>query len=656
MPGGAGVATPPGTALSLSIRTAEAVYTNPHVQVGAEFLGFRIEELIGQGGMGVVYRAYDLRLKRTVALKLVAPELELDDRFRERFAQESELAMSLEHPNVVPIYDSGDADGRLYLAMRLVDGTDLRAVLREESTLAPPRALAICGQVAKALDAAHARGLVHRDVKPSNVLLDESEHVYLADFGLTRRLEEQGAHLREGRSLGTPAYLAPEQIGGAPVDGRADVYSLGCVLYECLTGETPFPRVSRLAVAWAHLEEEAPRASQRNRDLPEALDAVIARALAKDPDERFRTGAALVGAAERALGLGRPRASRVRNGVIAVAISTILAAAAVALAVAVRPSREAPTLFGRPNSLVRIDPVTDEITAVIDVGVRPTAVAVGGRGVWVYNDVEESVTEIDAATNAVRRTVPLSTADPGSGALTGPVLAADAEGGWAIGVDRRERGVLTRIPVRGRKREYELGLTPRAVAAGYGAVWVVGGEARRNEVLRIDPTTGRVLARALFPATARIDGIVIGWGAVFVSDSSRAILYRLDRRTGRRRGQVDLGARGQRPFVDFGGILMAVSDGGGTTRVVDAVTMEVRASLACCPPEWGQTIRWHGTDWTYDWPTASVLKWRSSSNAKSIQVAESAPKGGGPCLTAIAAGADGVWVTAASSLTWYCRP
>jgi len=269
------------------------VSTQTQVEIGSDFLGYRIEELVGRGGMGVVYRAYDLRLKRTVALKLVTPELALDKRFKERFARETELTMALEHPNVVPIHDAGDADGRLYLAMRLVEGTDLRALLAREGALEPARALAICGQVANALDAAHRKGLVHRDVKPSNVLLDANEHVYLADFGLTRRLEEQGALAGDGRSVGTPAYLAPEQIEGRPVDGRADVYALGCLLYECLTGSVPYGRASRLATAWAHLEEEPPKPSAARPELPAALDAVIARALAKNPDERYESCRAL---------------------------------------------------------------------------------------------------------------------------------------------------------------------------------------------------------------------------------------------------------------------------------------------------------------------------------------------------------------------------
>src|SRR5215469_7445210 len=171
------------------------------VGIGTDFLGYRIEESIGRGGMGVVYRGYDLRLKRTVALKLIAPSLALDERFRERFERETELVMSLEHPNVVPIYDAGEVDGRVYLAMRLVDGTDLGALLRAEGALQPARAITICMQIASALDAAHARGLVHRDVKPSNVLLDSTEHLYLADFGLSRRLDDQGGESGQDRSL-----------------------------------------------------------------------------------------------------------------------------------------------------------------------------------------------------------------------------------------------------------------------------------------------------------------------------------------------------------------------------------------------------------------------------------------------------------------------
>src|SRR5262245_50011845 len=369
------------------------------VQIGAEFLGYRIEEQIGHGGMGIVYRAYDLRLKRTVALKLVTPELALDERFRERFARETELAMSLEHPNVVPIHDAGDVAGRLYLAMRLVAGTDLRKLLREQGALEPSRALAICRQVANALDAAHAKGLVHRDVKPSNILLDEAEHVYLADFGLTRRLEEEGALAGEGRSVGTPAYLAPEQIEGGPVDGRADVYSLGCVLYECLTGEAPFVHGSRLGVAWAHLEEEPPSASERDSDVPEAIDAVLRGAMAKTPDERYRTCAALIEAAEAPFGIRPRRRGRRRLLFAGLGAATLAAVATVAAALVLRGGDATPTVL--PDSLVKIDLESGKVVDVVPVGRIPLETEIVGRYVFASSAGDGTLTRVDTRTGAV---------------------------------------------------------------------------------------------------------------------------------------------------------------------------------------------------------------------------------------------------------------
>ena len=261
-------------------------------RLGTELAGYRIVSLLGAGGMSVVYLAEDLRLKRRVALKLLAAGLAEDKSFRERFLCESELAASIDHPNIVPIYEAGTTGDQLFIAMRYVEGRDLGERL-QRGTLDPADAIGILAQVASALDAAHARGLVHRDVKPSNVLLDVgarpdgSDHVYLADFGLTRRVSEKSAVGGDGHLLGTIDYVAPEQIAGEDVDGRADVYSLGCVLYECLVGRPPFHRDSELAVVFAHLEVEPPSPSVQRPDLPEALDAVIARALAKDPQQRY---------------------------------------------------------------------------------------------------------------------------------------------------------------------------------------------------------------------------------------------------------------------------------------------------------------------------------------------------------------------------------
>ena len=251
--------------------------SDPHI--GSDLLGYEIEEVIGRGGMGVVYRARDRALERNVALKLIAPEYAGFTGFRGRFLAESRLAASLEHPNVVPIYGAGDQDGHLYIAMRYIEGRDLREILRD-GVLTPERAIAICRQVASALDAAHEQGLVHRDVKPSNILIDASDRAYLADFGLSRLSSDPAKASEIAASLGTIDYVAPEQIRGDAIDGRADVYSLGCVLYECLTGSAPFSNRSDVALLYAHLEEEPPAAS--------GLEDVLAKALAKDPEERYR--------------------------------------------------------------------------------------------------------------------------------------------------------------------------------------------------------------------------------------------------------------------------------------------------------------------------------------------------------------------------------
>src|SRR5262245_47770518 len=266
------------------------------LRVGAELLGYRIERVLGRGGMGVVYLAHQLALERMVALKLLAPELAADERYRERFLNESKLAASLDHPSIVPVIDAGEVDGRLYIAMRYVEGIDLRHRLESEAPLEPELALSLLAPIADALDAAHARGLVHRDVKPSNVLLDLESHVYLADFGVARPVSESGL-VEQSHFTASVEYVSPEQIAGAPVGPTADVYSLGCVLYECLTGQPPFRSESLIAVLWGHVNEPPAPATERDPELPHAIDPVLARALAKAPDERYPTCGELVSAA-----------------------------------------------------------------------------------------------------------------------------------------------------------------------------------------------------------------------------------------------------------------------------------------------------------------------------------------------------------------------
>jgi tetratricopeptide (TPR) repeat protein len=237
--------------------------------------------------MGVVYRATDLALDRPVAIKLVAPTLTVDLDFRERFETEWKLAASLDHPNVVPIYRAGEEDGVLFLVMRYVPGSDLRSLIKRDAAVEPDRAVAIASQVAAALDAAHQHGLVHRDVKPANVLLDDSDHVYLTDFGLSKRLAATEGPTEEGGFVGTVNYVAPEQIRNQPVDRRTDVYALGCVVFHMLTGTVPFPLESQEATLWAHLSTAPPAVSERRPSLSAAIDSVVAQALSKAPSDRY---------------------------------------------------------------------------------------------------------------------------------------------------------------------------------------------------------------------------------------------------------------------------------------------------------------------------------------------------------------------------------
>jgi serine/threonine protein kinase len=283
--------------------------------VGHVLAGHRIDALVGEGGMGVIYRATHLQLRRTVALKVLPPWLAADQDYRRRFAREAAIAASLEHPNVVPIYDAGHANGILYLSMRFVDGEDLGAVLRREGRLGVERVCALLGPVADALDAVHEAGLVHRDVKPGNVLIARAQRprdagkVYLCDFGIAKWAAADGNDITSaGQFFGTPHYSSPEQIEGRWLDGRSDQYGLACLAYRSLTGQVPYPRTATSAVIYAHLAADPPRPSEHRPDLPPAVDAVIARGTAKHPDARFPSCAAFIAALRAAVvAVPRPR-------------------------------------------------------------------------------------------------------------------------------------------------------------------------------------------------------------------------------------------------------------------------------------------------------------------------------------------------------------
>ncbi|MGW2250818.1 serine/threonine-protein kinase [Kitasatospora sp. NPDC001660] len=324
--------------------------------VGRTVAGYRLEDEIGRGGMAVVYRAKDLRLGRTVAVKLLAPELARNEVFRQRFMHESEAAAAIDHPHIVPVFGAGEHDGILFIAMRYVDGGDLRAMIDRGGPFPAERTARLALQIASALDAAHDHGLVHRDVKPGNVLVaagtdsEHPEHLYLADFGLTKKSLSLSGLTSVGQIVGTLDYAAPEQISGRPLDGRCDQYALACVVFEMLAGAPPFRRESDLALLWAHLNDPPPTLCEHRPDLPPAVDAVVARALAKAPGDRYATCLQFVTALRAAVTVGAAPAAWTGGG----PPTRVVPADAAADAVPEPPAWAAPVVH--PPQRVREEP------------------------------------------------------------------------------------------------------------------------------------------------------------------------------------------------------------------------------------------------------------------------------------------------------------
>lgn len=524
--------------------------------IGSELFGYRLDALLGRGGMGFVYKAYDPRLKRHVALKLIAPELSDREGFRERFLSESELAASLDHPNVVPIYDAFDAEGRLAIAMRYVEGTDLKRLLQSGQVLDPARTLVICAQVAAALDAAHARGLVHRDVKPSNVLLDENEHVYLADFGLSRRLTDLGGRGDEGLSVGTPAYASPEQIERGSVDGRADQYALGCLLYECLTGEAPFSHDSELAVLWAHVQEPPPQASEHNSELPIGIDAVIGKAMAKSPDDRYRSCGELVVAARDVLGLHQPVVPR-KGRLLALAVAgAALIAAAVLAGVLLnrshggpgRPSAK-PTLTPKVDSLQRIDPKTNKLVATIAAGAGADSIAIGDGAVFVASTDARTVSRIDPRSNAIVKQV--STGVPKSLAVGRPQEPAL----WVVINKSAESCTLSQLDPKTLSTNYatSFGEACGPVVTRGGQTWFGGSG---GALVLVDWGSGNAMltVRTGYISGAEGQGLAVGAGAVWLASPFTEEIFRIDRRGNKRAIEIGPGSFPSDVAVGEGGV------------------------------------------------------------------------------------------------------
>jgi Protein kinase domain len=305
-------------------RALQLVTMAPDKRIGTELAGYRIVEPLGSGATSVVYRAEHVRLGRQAALKLLTPAFGEAD-FQERFLRESQLAASLDHPSIVPVYDAGDEDGLLYIAMACVEGSDLKTLLAEECRLPARRALRIIGQIGSALDAAHVRGLVHRDVKPANILVAAEDRSYLSDFGVVKELASNGT-TRTGSFVGTTEYSSPEQIEGQSVDGRADVYALACVLYECLAGTPPFHRPSEVAVLNAHLHAPPPKLTRAAPDVPPALEPVIEKALSKSPLDRYATCGEFLSAARAAVAERRVHRRRLAVSLTLLALAALIGA------------------------------------------------------------------------------------------------------------------------------------------------------------------------------------------------------------------------------------------------------------------------------------------------------------------------------------------
>ena len=525
---------------------------------GATFAGYRVESLIGRGGMGVVYRATDLSLDRPVALKLIAPELAEDEHFRGRFLNESRLAASLDHPSVVPIYEAGEHDGQLYLAMRYVEGSDLKSVVEREGRLSPERTSALLSQVAGALDAAHRRGLVHRDVKPANVLIDEDDHAYLSDFGITKRVG--GASTDTGRMVGTLDYLAPEQIRGEEVDARSDCYALGCVLYECLAGAPPFRRESEAETLWAHMQEPPPPL----RAQP-TLDPVLARALAKEKEERYASCGELLAAASSALGFEAParRAGRPRIGrrlLIAAGVLLVAAAAAAAVLELTEERGSAGELTRvAPDSVAVFDPRSNRIVGQVSIPGRPSLVAAEGRSVWVASDTSGTLSRIDGRTLSVKRVVSAN-ATPSDLVATGDaVWMLDRERPRLVKVDATYGSVVKRVAL-------PAGRGGGGLDVGDGAVWVAGGTTR---LLKLDPDDAVVVRES--DAGQRLNDVAVGAGAVWAISTASASALEIDPASGSVRARVPITSRpgSTRP------VPLAVAAGEGAVWVLNGNTPSV---------------------------------------------------------------------------------
>jgi YVTN family beta-propeller protein len=531
---------------------------------GQRFGAYQLGKLLGRGGMGVVYQAQHVHLGRTVALKLLAPELSGSEDFRARFLRESRLAATLDHPAIVTIYDAGDVNGVLYLAMRFVRGTDLSALLTQRGPLGATEALAVLEQVAAALDAAHVAGLVHRDVKPANVMI-EGQRCYLTDFGLTKRASSDSVQLTQaGQFLGTVDYVAPEQIEGRETDGRADVYALGCVLFECLTGSRPYPRDSQIAVMYAQLREPPPRPRELRPDLPAAIDGVIDRAMAKAPEMRYGTCGQMIAAAREAL--AAPAAPTVP--------------VEVELPTAPLPAAERTAAAPPPAEPITTPLQPEPVTAALPAQPPPPAAqpAKRSRSPWPFIAGAALVLALIAAVlvlSSGEEEKPAAAELPPAAAELPPAAPAKAEPRPA-GVVFREDAVwvanngantITKYGADERRQAtIRVGKRPYDVASNTDAVWVANSGS--NSVQRIPVDTAKpgpeiAVGRTPLFLTAEDD-------FVYVSNSGDDTVTVLDASSGKQQGRpIEVGDDPRGITTGAGAVWVANSGDGSVSKIVD---------------------------------------------------------------------------------------
>jgi DNA-binding beta-propeller fold protein YncE len=556
---------------------------------GTDFAGYRIEAVAGRGGMGVVYRATQLGLDRPVALKVIAPGLLGDPRVRERFLRESRAAAAIEHPNVIPIHASGEHRGRPYIVMRFVDGDDLRERVARGGPPAPPQAAAIVAQVGAALDAAHEAGLVHRDVKPANILLGAHDHVYLSDFGLARHALSDASLTAPGGWVGTLDFVAPEQIRGERIDGRADVYALGCVLHFVLTGQVPYPRETDEARLWAHLHAAAPEPSRLATGVPAGFDEVVRRALEKRPERRQSSAgelgeAALQAAAgtapaawsKRAAATRRRRPTatsatwpdapprRLRRSAVATAV--VAAAAAVGAAAAVLFAGGGPdhspatttesrtTASAAPTHAV----ATPHVVRTVHVGAQPVNVEVAGGNAWVASTGSPWLGRVEV--NGVHRR-----RGPRLGLGISDVVSRRGELWITVATNRSVVRVRAKT---GKPIGHPIAMLgePRAIDAGEGAIWVAEqSPAGPDHLVEIDPHTATVVGR--MPVAEGITDIRAANGAVWVLGRRAPTLIKVSAPSLRAIARITVGPKPLRVAVAAGYVWVTNNGDNSVARV-----------------------------------------------------------------------------------------